>query len=183
MSRCPPVVQPAAARVARGLVVSAVAVAAVVFGFGLAIAPIAAHRASAQSVSDPPRLRPPVPGPIVDHFREPSSPYGPGNRGLDYAPGPGTLVRAAVAGSVEFAGAVAGEQWVTITHDDGYRTSYGPLASIAVSLHESLVSGDVVGRSGEALHFGLRLGATYLDPEPWFAAASPGRAVLVALDP
>ena len=41
---------------------------------------------------------PPVDAPVVDGFRPPATPYGAGNRGIDYATVPGTPVRAAADG-------------------------------------------------------------------------------------
>ena len=67
--------------------------------------------------------RPPVDAPVVDPFRPPTSPYGPGNRGIDYATVPGTVVRTIAPGTVTFAGVVAGTRYVTVTHADGLRSS------------------------------------------------------------
>ncbi len=47
---------------------------------------------------------PPVDAPVVDGFRPPPTPYGPGNRGLEYALADVTPVRAAGDGEVIFAG-------------------------------------------------------------------------------
>src|SRR6476660_8453070 len=68
--------------------------------------------------------QPPVNAAITDPFRPPLTPYGPGNRGIDYATVPGTLVHAAADGLVQFAGAVAGGLHVTVLHRDGVRTTY-----------------------------------------------------------
>ena len=43
--------------------------------------------------------QPPVDAPVVDEFRAPATPYGPGNRGLDYATTPGTVIGAIGAGT------------------------------------------------------------------------------------
>jgi murein DD-endopeptidase MepM/ murein hydrolase activator NlpD len=153
-------------------------------GLVLVVAPLATRSAGAQYTAGPPRLLPPVPGPITDHFRAPSSPYGQGNRGIDYEPAPGTPVRASATGSVEFVGSVAGALWVTVVHAGGYRTTYGPLARAVVRLHQDLARGDPLGTSAAALHLGLRQGDEYLDPEPWLDATIPqrsGHAVLVPL--
>ena len=76
--------------------------------------------------------RPPVDGPVVDGFRPPASPFGPGNRGIDYRTEEGSPVRASADGVVDFAGPVGGRLHVVIRHADGVRTSYSFLASIAV---------------------------------------------------
>ncbi len=53
--------------------------------------------APASSAPDPPRYVPPVDAPVVDGFRPPATPFGAGNRGLEYGTDPGTPV-AAVGG-------------------------------------------------------------------------------------
>lgn len=117
--------------------------------------------------------RPPVDAPVIDPFRPPTSPYGPGNRGIDYATVPGTVVRTIAPGTVSFAGVVAGTRYVTVTHADGLRSSYGGLAAISVTQGARLGVGAEVGRSGDTLHLGVRRGDEYLDPEALFAAAAP----------
>lgn len=112
--------------------------------------------------------RPPVDAPVVDPFREPSSPYGPGNRGLTYDLDPGTPVRASASGEVVFAGPVAGTLHVTVLHPDGLRTSYSFLDSIDVRRGRHVAGGEVVGRAGAGFHFGVRDGDTYLDPASLF---------------
>ena len=117
--------------------------------------------------------RPPVDAPVIDPFRAPTSPYGPGNRGIEYATVPGTVVRAVAPGTVSFAGVVAGTRYVTVTHADGLRSSYGGLASVSVAQGAVLAAGAEVGRAGDTLHLGIRRGDEYLDPETLFAAAAP----------
>ncbi len=125
--------------------------------------------------------RPPVDAPIVERFHPPACTWCPGNRGIDYATAPGTPVRASASGLVTFAGPVGGDRFVTIAHADGLRTTYAFLASISVAAGDRVLQGDVVGTSGTGLHFGVRRGDVYLDPELLFAGA---RAVarLVPLD-
>jgi len=125
--------------------------------------------------------RPPVTAPIVDHFRRPACQWCPGNRGIDYATTPGTEVHAAAAGQVTYAGRIAGDGFVTVAHADGLRTSYAFLSTIAVSIGHVVAQGDVVGTTSGQLHFGVRRGSTYLDPELLFAGGRP-RARLVPLD-
>lgn len=112
--------------------------------------------------------QPPVDAPVADGFRPPSSPYGPGNRGLTYDLEPGTPVRASAPGEVVFAGSVAGTLHVTVLHADGLRTSYSFLDSVAVRRGTSVAAGDVVGRGGAGFHFGVRDGDIYLDPASLF---------------
>lgn len=108
---------------------------------------------------------PPVDAPISGGFDLPDGHYGRGNRGLDYATTPGTVVRASADGEVLFAGPVAGSLHVTILHADGLRTSYSFLASIRVRAGDRVVQGQPVGTSGPRLHLGVRdPSGTYLDP-------------------
>ncbi len=120
----------------------------------------------AASIGGTPQYRPPVDAPIIDPFRPPPHRYGPGNRGLTYGVVPLTPVRSAAAGTVIFAGPVAGALHVTIRHADGLRTTYSFLASISVVVGQVVDGGAPVGRSGEVFHFGVRTpDGTYLDPE------------------
>ena len=138
---------------ATGAVLVAVAVAAA------AAVPVGAAAADC--------LRPPVTAPIADHFRDPPCPWCAGNRGLQYDVDAGTPVLAAAAGTVTFAGVVAGVRYVVVVHADGLRATYGGLASSPWRAGDRLPAGAVVGRAGAAgLHFGLRRGDVYLDPEP-----------------
>jgi murein DD-endopeptidase MepM/ murein hydrolase activator NlpD len=107
----------------------------------------------------------PVAGPIVDHFRPPSCRWCPGNRGVDYATRPGDPVRASAGGVVTFAGRIGADLYVTVQHRDGLRTSYAYLATIAVTEGQPVDQGAVLGTAGSSMHFGVRRGDVYLDPE------------------
>jgi hypothetical protein len=106
----------------------------------------------------------PVDGPVVDPFRPPTTPFGPGNRGLEVATTPGSPVRAAAAGQVTFAGVVAGARFVTVQHADGVRTTYGRLASVVAQQGSAVDAGEVVGTTGRRTIWTARLGTAYLDP-------------------
>ena len=108
---------------------------------------------------------PPVDGPIVDHFRPPACTWCAGNRGIDYAVAPGASARASAAGVVTFAGPVGFDLFVVVAHADGLRTTYAFLASVGVSVGDRVAQGQVVGATGDRLHFGVRRGDDYLDPE------------------
>lgn len=125
----------------------------------------------------PGTYQPPVDGAVVDPFRAPSTPWGPGNRGLEYATAPGSPVRAIGAGQVVFAGQVGGRLAVTILHPDGRRSSYSDLASIQVRTGALVPRGAVIGRAGATLHLGMREGDRYVDPAPFLDGRR--RAVLV----
>jgi murein DD-endopeptidase MepM/ murein hydrolase activator NlpD len=127
----------------------------------------------------PARFQPPVVAPIFDHFRPPACVWCAGNRGIDYAVEIGTAVHPAAFGEVEFAGPVGLSLFVVIRHPDGLRTTYGFLSSVLVTTGQQVGVGDVVGLSTTDLHFGVRRGGVYLDPEPLLVARRL-RARLVA---
>ena len=134
---------------------------------------------------DGPRTyRPPVTAPVVDAFRPPDQPWLPGNRGLAYGTVPGTLVRAIGPGTVSFAGPVAGQLHVTVTHPDGLRSSYSFLASVRTRRGRTVAAGEVVGVAAADLHLGVRRGDRYLDPASlWGRPVGGGRVVLVPTRP
>jgi hypothetical protein len=130
--------------------------------------------------AEPLQYRPPVPGAIVSPFDLPAQAWQPGNRGIDYAPPPGTPVTASADGEVVFAGSVAGRLHVTVRHADGLRTSYSFLAEITVAKGARVRAGEPVGVAGGPIHFGVRApDGTYLDPAALLAGLLHGRPVLV----
>ncbi len=129
------------------------------------------------------RHRPPVDAPVVDGFRPPASPFGPGNRGIDYATAEGTPVRASADGQVVFAGPVGGQLHVVVRHADGIRTSYSFLAAVSVRRGHLVSAGAQVGTSGPSLHFGARRGDAYIDPLTLFGPVGEARVHLVADEP
>ena len=127
------------------------------------------------------RYVPPVDAIIVDHFRPPACRWCPGNRGIDYATVSGGPVTASAAGVVTFAGQVGGQLFVVVAHPDGLRTTYAFVQSIVVTVGERVAQGDIVATSADRLHFGVRRGDVYLDPELLFEGAV-ARARLVPTD-
>ena len=123
--------------------------------------------------------RPPVDAPVHDPFRAPSTPFGPGHRGIEYDTAPDTPVATAAEGTVVFAGDVAGARWVTIRHLDGVRTTYGPLATIAVVSGQSVASADLVGTTVGRLLFTARVGDNYVDPALLLSGADEQEVHLV----
>src|SRR5258708_34124469 len=123
----------------------------------------------------------PVAGRVVRPFQAPLTRYGRGHLGVDFAAAPGTLVRAAGAGTVVFAGLVANARHVVVRHAGGLRTSYSFLASIRVRGGEVVARGEAGGTSGgrgehhlpAAVHFGPRIGDVYVDPMLLFGAGDP----------
>ncbi len=130
------------------------------------VAPMLAPPAGALVHHDKqPVFRPPVDAPVADPFRPPENPYGPGNRGIEYDTEPGDVVRAAAAGTVSFAGAVAGSLHVTVDHGGGLISSYSYLERISVRVGAAVDQGRVIGVAGERLHFSVRLNSDYVDPD------------------
>lgn len=136
----------------------------------LALSLVAASPAPAASVD----FVRPVIGPVVRHFEPPPTPYAAGHRGIDLAVPTGTTVVSVAAGTVAFAGQVGGTYAVSIDHPDGSRTTYSYLSGVLVSAGDQVAQGTPVAVSGfghgagaePALHFGLRRGSEYFDPEP-----------------
>jgi hypothetical protein len=113
---------------------------------------------------------PPVDAPVIDPFRPSATPYGAGNRGLDYGTRPGTPVGAAADGDVVFAGQVGGSLHVVVLHGDGIRTSYSYLSAVRVRRGDTVRQGQVLGTAGsQPFHFGARAGDAYVDPALLFA--------------
>jgi murein DD-endopeptidase MepM/ murein hydrolase activator NlpD len=109
---------------------------------------------------------------VTLRFEPPPQRWQAGHRGIDLAGEPGMVVRAAGPGVVHFAGSLAGRGVVSIQHSFGLRTTYEPIQPI-VATGDRVRAGDVIGRltAGHrecpvtaCLHWGLRLGTTYLDP-------------------
>ena len=134
----------------------------------LAVTPFAAAGAE----TDPVGVWPLRPEPeVVAGFDPPSSPYGPGHRGVDLLGSAGQVVRAALPGTVSFAAPIAGRGVVVVDHGDT-RTTYEPVAA-TVGAGDRVAAGDVIGRLGvvgshcfprACLHWGWIRGETYLDP-------------------
>lgn len=128
------------------------------------------------------------PHPVVRPFRPPSTPWGPGHRGVDLGGHEGDPVLAAGTGVVVFAGPVAGRGVVSIAHAGNIRTTYEPLAAL-VSAGQRVELGTAIGllQTGHdgcvdapaCLHWGARRGTEYLDP---LGLLSSGRVRLLPWD-
>ena len=127
-------------------------------------APAAAPPSTAQWPLEP---RPDV----VAGFDPPQQDWDPGHRGVDLLGTPGSPVRSALAGTVSFAGSVAGRGVVVVDHGR-FRTTYEPVRA-GVRAGDGVATGAVIGTLQPArghclpqacLHWGLREGETYLDP-------------------
>jgi murein DD-endopeptidase MepM/ murein hydrolase activator NlpD len=144
---------------ARGFRTPAIRAAAVV----VALLPAAA----AGEASPRGCLRPPVEAAVTRSFEAPPCPFCAGHRGITYATGVGSAVRAAAAGEVTFSGVVVDTRYVVVRHADGLLATYGGLVSTTLLTGDAVAAGSLIGRSGPELYFGLRSGPdTYLDPAP-----------------
>ncbi|MFM7252465.1 MAG: murein hydrolase activator EnvC family protein [Ilumatobacteraceae bacterium] len=130
---------------------------------------------------DVPCLVMPALGDIVEPFVEPPCPYCAGRRGIVVRTAGGAPVGASAPGTVTFAGPVAGTNYVVVAHGGGWRTTYGRLAAVRVRAGQRVPLLAVVGTSGGCLHFGVRQGDAYVDPQP-LLVRPPARARLVPAD-
>jgi murein DD-endopeptidase MepM/ murein hydrolase activator NlpD len=137
---------------------------------GLLLGGVPAPAAAAQ-----PRLPGPADWPlagtpeVIRGFVAPDHKYGAGHRGVDLAARPGVPVLASAAGTVAFAGSVAG-RWVVSLDHGAWRTTYEPVAP-GVTAGQRVGLGQAIGRlsdgghcAGRCLHWGLRHGPDYFDP-------------------
>jgi murein DD-endopeptidase MepM/ murein hydrolase activator NlpD len=81
---------------------------------------------------------------VVRPFWPPVFRYGPGHRGVDLAAVAGASVLAAGAGTVVFAGMVAGHGVVSVSHQGGLRTTYEPV-SATVAAGQRVARGQQIG--------------------------------------
>jgi murein DD-endopeptidase MepM/ murein hydrolase activator NlpD len=109
-------------------------------------------------------------------FDAPSPNWHRGHRGVDLAGLPGQLVYAAAAGTVVYAGELAGRTLLSIAHPGGLRTSYEPVQP-SVRVGQLVDAGAVIGELAAGhdgcgvaacLHWGAMWGAAsradYVDP-------------------
>lgn len=108
---------------------------------------------------------------VADYFDPPTTPYGPGHLGVDLLGYPGQPVRAAAAGTVSFAGQVAGKPVVVVDHGRE-RSTYEPVVA-GVGRGDPVTAGQPIGTlvltaghclPSACLHLGRRRGDIYLDP-------------------
>ncbi|GII01102.1 hypothetical protein Pta02_31100 [Planobispora takensis] len=108
---------------------------------------------------------------VLKGFAPPPQPWLAGHRGVDLAASAGEEVHAAGAGTIGYAGPLAGRGVVTVLHPGGLRTTYLPVRA-SVRLGQEVASGDVIGTVEDVpghcpvtcLHWGLLRARDYLDP-------------------
>ena len=115
------------------------------------------------------------PHPVLRPFQPPSTPYGPGHRGVDLGGFPNEPVLAADRGLVLYAGPLADRSLVSVEHPGGLRTTYEPVQP-TVRVGEVVQRGQVIGtlQAGHpgcpahapmvCLHWGAHRQRTYLNP-------------------
>jgi murein DD-endopeptidase MepM/ murein hydrolase activator NlpD len=128
--------------------------------------------------ADSPRLEWPLrPRPaVVRTFDAPAPNWNRGHRGVDLAGTAGQRVYAAGAGTVVYAGMLAGREVVSLAHPGGLHTSYEPVQA-SVRVGQLVAAGGVIGelQGGHpgcpveaCLHWGAMWGpasgADYVDP-------------------
>ncbi len=108
---------------------------------------------------------------VVRGFDPPAVTWGSGHRGVDLLGHLGQRVRAAMAGTVTFAGVLAGRGVVVVSHG-ATRTTYEPVTA-SVEVGGRVAKGATLGRLSffgshclprACLHWGWLQGETYLDP-------------------
>jgi murein DD-endopeptidase MepM/ murein hydrolase activator NlpD len=131
---------------------------------------------------------PVTPPHVVRRFDPPPQRWLAGHRGVDLSAPPWAAVRAAGAGTVAYAGVIAGRGVVSVAHPGGLRTTYEPVTS-ALYAGDAVAAGAVLGRldpghpgcpAAACLHWGLRQGDRYLDP---LALLGLGRVRLLPAGP
>lgn len=100
------------------------------------------------------------------------------HHGIDINAGAGALIKASSDGKVVFAGKTPLGLCVSLLHCDGVKTTYLPLAGLAVSRGDKVRQGSVIGSlapggdlssSVSHLHMGAIFAGEYIDPEVLFS--------------
>ncbi|MEW1954181.1 M23 family metallopeptidase [Terrabacter sp. NPDC080008] len=123
---------------------------------------------------------------VARRFDRPDQPWLPGHRGLDLAATKGQRVLAPTDGQVTWAGVIAGRSVVVVSHDDGLRSTFEPVAAsvpVGTVLRRGEAVGAVTSTPGHCaprtcVHWGVLRGETYLDPLSFVGRA---RVVLLPL--
>ncbi len=125
------------------------------------------------------------PAAIAHGFEPPALPWGSGHRGVDLSATVGAPVRSPAAGTVTFAGAVAGRPVLVVGHPSGLRSTLEPVTAV-LAVGASVAPGAIVGSvaptaghcsPGTCVHWGVLRGTTYLDP----LALGCGHVILLPL--
>ncbi len=123
----------------------------------------------------------PIRGHVNFGFHDPDYLYNFVHEGIDIATSQGTSVRAAQNGTVleVLDGGLSGYSYVAVDHGNGYKTVYGHLSKINVTVGQKVTTSTIIARSGGKpgtsgagqysngphLHFELLKNGVHLDPE------------------
>jgi len=123
-----------------------------------------------------------VDGPVVAPFA-PIGRYA-GHWGVDFSVASGVDVHAPAAGTVVFAGSVAGRLSVSIDHGRGMISTVSYVSEVLAGREDRVSRGTVIARSGlahglRAVHLSLRIEGVYVDP--WLLLACRGGDIPDAL--
>lgn len=138
---------------------------------------------------------------VLRRFDPPTAPWSAGHRGVDWASPDGEVV-APGAGSIRFAGPVAGRSVVTVAHPDGMLSSLEPVdLAPGLAVGDRIEAGDLLGTVQDGVdhcavacvHWGVRIpdgwvvqGGTwdrYVDPLVLLGLSGPSVLWPVAGDP
>lgn len=113
-----------------------------------------------------------TPSRVLRGFDPPEHNWLPGHRGVDLKAAPAARIHAAGAGTVAFAGVVAGTPVISIDHPEGIRTTYQPVTAW-VAAGDQVTASQPIGilastdRTHPGLHWGARPAGSrdrYLNP-------------------
>ena len=131
---------------------------------------------------------PPVVGSsLINHYRQPSSQYTEGHRGVDYEVTLGQGVFAPFDGAVWFIGTVVDRELLSLSHKGDLLTSFEPVCS-SLKQGQEVKAGDLIGEvclpkpqysqhceKTLCLHFSLRHQKEYLSPLVFIGGINPSR--------
>jgi len=129
----------------------------------------------------------PIDGPhaVERAFQAPTSPWGPGHRGIDLSAHEHLVVRAPADGRVTFAGVVVNRPVITLDHGSDVLSSYEAVRPL-VDEGDAVQAGDPIGAvttgphcQSTCVHVGVRVNGRYVNPLLYFGELE--RAVLLPL--
>lgn len=115
----------------------------------------------------------PVVGAVLRAFDPPKTAFTSGHRGIDIACWPDAQILAVAPGTVTFAGNVAGQRYVTVTHMDGTQSTASWVQDILVKKGAVVSAGTPLATCGSGhpsaliphVHIGFRSpDGSYIDP-------------------
>jgi murein DD-endopeptidase MepM/ murein hydrolase activator NlpD len=130
-------------------------------------------------------LAPPVQ--LINQYRQPSSDYSAGHRGVDYQVSLGEAVFAPADGLVWFVGRVVDRNIISLKHGTGILTELEPVCG-NLKVGDSVAMGEAIGLVCDAasgyrqhcdavrcLHFSMRFDGQYLSPLSLIGGLNPSR--------